>query len=253
MREFVFRTNQAVEAGAEDEGKPESQALLCRAARLLLTNVGKHAKATTGCVGLMRKRDRIVSTIDDDGAGLDPAIVADGHIGLGSPLARFGAHRRVRRRRSSKQRSDRLRQMHVVATYLADRQAVDMLWFYLGYEPWHVLVFERQCSWGDAELCLGEQAAVPRETSRRIDGRRDGDQLADRLRHPGDCDSRRDDLHRRLGSCSPLPADDQATQSLAMRGRSGMDTVTSVPGDVERTSNCPPDASTLARIDAIPI
>ena len=35
--------------------------------------------------------------------------------------------------------------------------------------------------------------------------------------------------------------------------RSGMEMVISVPGDVERTSNCPPDASTLARIDAIPI
>jgi hypothetical protein len=49
---------------------------------------------------------------------------------------------------------------------LADRQAVDILWFYLGYEAWHVLVSERQWSWDDAELWLGEQAAVPRETSR---------------------------------------------------------------------------------------
>jgi hypothetical protein len=56
--------------------------------------------------------------------------------------------------------------MHVLATHLADRQAVDMLWFYLGYEAWHVLVSERQCSWDEAELWLGEQAAVPREMSR---------------------------------------------------------------------------------------
>ena len=56
--------------------------------------------------------------------------------------------------------------MHALATYLADRQAVDILWFYLGYEAWHVLVSERQWSWDDAELWLGEQAAVPRETSR---------------------------------------------------------------------------------------
>ena len=43
----------------------------------------------------MRKGDRIVLTIDDDGAGFDSAIVAqyvaDGHIGLGSLLARFDA------------------------------------------------------------------------------------------------------------------------------------------------------------------
>ena len=43
----------------------------------------------------MRKGDRIVMTIDDDGTGFDPAIVAqyvaDGHIGLGSLLARFDA------------------------------------------------------------------------------------------------------------------------------------------------------------------
>ena len=76
-------------------GKPESQALLYRAARELLTNIGKHAKATTVRVGLARKGDRIVMTIDDDGTGFDPAIVAqyvaDGHIGLGSLLARFDA------------------------------------------------------------------------------------------------------------------------------------------------------------------
>ncbi len=43
----------------------------------------------------MRKGDRIVLTIDDDGVGFDSAIVAqyvaDGNIGLGSLLARFDA------------------------------------------------------------------------------------------------------------------------------------------------------------------
>ena len=46
-------------------------------------------------VGLARKGDRIVMTIDDDGTGFDPAIVAhyvaDRHLGLGSLLARFDA------------------------------------------------------------------------------------------------------------------------------------------------------------------
>ena len=95
LRQFESRTDLAVQAELDDVGKPESQALLYRAARELLTNIGKHAKATTVRVGLMRKGDRIVLTIDDDGAGFDSAIVAqyvaDGHIGLGSLLARFDA------------------------------------------------------------------------------------------------------------------------------------------------------------------
>jgi len=95
LRQFESRTDIAVEAELEDVGKPESQALLYRAACELLTNIGKHAKATTVRVGLMRKGDRIVLTIDDDGTGFDSAIVAhyvaDRHIGLGSLLARFDA------------------------------------------------------------------------------------------------------------------------------------------------------------------
>jgi two-component system NarL family sensor kinase len=43
----------------------------------------------------LRKGDRIRLTIADDGRGFDPAVVgqsvADGHIGLGSLLARFDA------------------------------------------------------------------------------------------------------------------------------------------------------------------
>ena len=95
LRQFESRTDIAVEAELEDVGKPESQALLYRATRELLTNIGKHAKASTVRVGLMRKGDRVVLTIDDDGIGFDPAIVAqyvaDGHIGLGSLLARLDA------------------------------------------------------------------------------------------------------------------------------------------------------------------
>jgi two-component system NarL family sensor kinase len=95
LRQLESRTDLVVEADLEDVGKPESQALLYRAARELLTNISKHAKATTVRVSLARKGDRIVMTIDDDGAGFDPAIVAqyvaDGHIGLGSLLARFDA------------------------------------------------------------------------------------------------------------------------------------------------------------------
>jgi two-component system NarL family sensor kinase len=95
LRQFESRNDVTVQTELEDVGKPESQALMYRAARELLTNIGKHAKATTVRVGLNRKGNRVILTVDDDGTGFDPAIVAqyvaDGHIGLGSLLARFDA------------------------------------------------------------------------------------------------------------------------------------------------------------------
>jgi two-component system NarL family sensor kinase len=95
LKQFEARTEVAVDADLEEVGKPESQQLLHRAARELLTNVGKHAGAKTVHVGLKRDGDRISLTISDDGRGFDPAVVgqsvADGHIGLGSLLARFDA------------------------------------------------------------------------------------------------------------------------------------------------------------------
>ena len=95
VKQFEARTEVTVDADLEEVGKPESQQLLHRAARELLTNVGKHAGATTVHVGLKRDGDRITLTVSDDGRGFDPAVVgqsvADGHIGLGSLLARFDA------------------------------------------------------------------------------------------------------------------------------------------------------------------
>ncbi len=95
LKQFEARTEINVEADLEDVGKPESQQLLHRAARELLTNVGKHAEATTVRVALKRNGNRVKMTIADDGAGFDPAVVgqsvAEGHIGLGSLLARFDA------------------------------------------------------------------------------------------------------------------------------------------------------------------
>jgi len=95
LRQFETRAGIAVEADLGDIGKCESQQLMYRAARELLTNVGKHAKASTVTVRLDRIDDRVVLTIADDGAGFDPAVVgkslAEGHIGLGSLLARFDA------------------------------------------------------------------------------------------------------------------------------------------------------------------
>lgn len=95
LRQFQARSDCTVEADLEDVGKPESQQLLYRAARELLNNIGKHARASNVRVSLSRNRDRVVLTITDDGTGFDPAsvesYVADGHIGLGSLLARFDA------------------------------------------------------------------------------------------------------------------------------------------------------------------
>lgn len=95
VKQFQARTQIAVDADLEEVGKPESQQLLHRAARELLTNVGKHAGAKSVHIGLKRKGNRLTLTITDDGRGFDPDVVgqsvADGHIGLGSLLARFDA------------------------------------------------------------------------------------------------------------------------------------------------------------------
>lgn len=95
LRQSESRGNYQVEADLNDVDKPESQQLLYRAARELLANIHKHADATVVRVGLSRQGDRVVLTVSDDGKGFDPAViekyVADGHIGLGSLLARFDA------------------------------------------------------------------------------------------------------------------------------------------------------------------
>ncbi|MGV0788025.1 sensor histidine kinase [Mycolicibacterium sp. XJ2] len=95
LRQHESRGLYEIDAELDDVGKPESQQLLYRAARELLANIYKHADATTVRVGLSRQGDRVVLTVSDDGKGFDPAsverYVADGHIGLGSLLARFDA------------------------------------------------------------------------------------------------------------------------------------------------------------------
>ena len=95
LRQFESRSRVEVRADLEEVGKPDAQQLLYRAARELLTNIGKHAQATTVSVRLGRIGNRVVLTVADDGIGFDTAVVAqyvaDGHIGLGSLLARFDA------------------------------------------------------------------------------------------------------------------------------------------------------------------
>jgi two-component system, NarL family, sensor kinase len=95
VRQLESRDSYVVDAELEDVGKPSSQSLLYRAARELLTNVHKHARATAVTVRLLRRGNRIILTVADDGTGFDPAIVdrcvAEGHIGLASLLVRIDA------------------------------------------------------------------------------------------------------------------------------------------------------------------
>ncbi len=95
LRQFESRTRCEVDAELDEVGKPQSQALLYRAARELLANIGKHAGADVVSVRLSRADDRVVLTVADNGTGFDPALVAQrltaGHIGLGSLQARVDA------------------------------------------------------------------------------------------------------------------------------------------------------------------
>lgn len=95
VRQYQGRAGLNIDAELEDVGRPASQALLYRAARELLANVGKHADADAVAIRLYRDGDRIVLTIADDGTGFEPTIVdqrvAEGHIGLASLQARFDA------------------------------------------------------------------------------------------------------------------------------------------------------------------
>jgi two-component system, NarL family, sensor kinase len=96
LRQYENRGDLVITADIEDVGQPESQALLYRAARELLANVNKHARATEVTVGLHCKGGRIVLVVADDGAGFDPGkvttSVACGHIGLASVQVRIEAN-----------------------------------------------------------------------------------------------------------------------------------------------------------------
>lgn len=84
-----------VEAELDEVGKPPAQELLYRAARELVGNTAKHARASVVRVTLRGIDDIIELTVTDDGAGFDPVVldrrIAEGHIGLASLMARVGA------------------------------------------------------------------------------------------------------------------------------------------------------------------
>ena len=95
VRAYELRANFAIAADLEEVGRPRSQSLLYRAARELLANAHKHARASTVQVRLARAADAIALDVVDDGIGFDRAIlrrcVAEGHIGIASLAVRIDA------------------------------------------------------------------------------------------------------------------------------------------------------------------
>ena len=92
VRDLAHRYEQrwgaTVHTDIDEVGKPQSEALVHRAARELMNNVHQHARATRLDVALHRASGRTVLRIADDGIGFDPSIlvqrVSEGHIGLAS-------------------------------------------------------------------------------------------------------------------------------------------------------------------------
>lgn len=80
-----------IDADLDEVGRPAGQAMLYRAARELLVNAVKHARATRLRVRLRRDGDEVTLVVADDGIGFDPEVLADrvahGHIGLASLVA----------------------------------------------------------------------------------------------------------------------------------------------------------------------
>ena len=95
IRDYERRGHFAIEADLDEVGRPRSQSLLYRAARELLANAYKHARASIVQVRLARAANAITLSVVDDEIGFDPAIlkrcVAEGHIGLASLAVRIEA------------------------------------------------------------------------------------------------------------------------------------------------------------------
>ena len=90
--QFARRGGYDIRADLDDVGRPDCQSLLYRVARESLTNINKHARATTVDIGLSRSGGAITLVIADDGVGFDRALiplrVAEGHIGVASQYLR---------------------------------------------------------------------------------------------------------------------------------------------------------------------
>jgi AcrR family transcriptional regulator len=56
--------------------------------------------------------------------------------------------------------ADRVQEMGALRPGLTRKQAVDMLWFYLGHQAWNLLVSDQGWTWDDAERWLCDQLAA---------------------------------------------------------------------------------------------
>jgi signal transduction histidine kinase len=75
--------NVHIEAALGDARlSPEVETAVYRIVQEALTNVVKHAQAGTVSLVLTRKGDRVVTVIEDDGRGFDPAQADDARLGL---------------------------------------------------------------------------------------------------------------------------------------------------------------------------
>jgi signal transduction histidine kinase len=75
--------NVHIEAALGDARlSPEVETAVYRIVQEALTNVIKHAQAGTVSLVLTRKGDRVVTVIEDDGRGFDPAQADDARLGL---------------------------------------------------------------------------------------------------------------------------------------------------------------------------
>lgn len=80
--------------GRRDRLPGEVELVLYRVAQEAMTNIAKHAKASGAEIVLVRSRDEVEITIDDDGQGFDPAVASRrDQRGLG--LGLFGMEERV--------------------------------------------------------------------------------------------------------------------------------------------------------------
>ena len=85
---YEQRWEMPIDADIDEVGRPAGEDMLYRAARELLNNAVKHARAGRLRVHLKREDDGVALVVADDGVGFDPAVLADrvaeGHIGLAS-------------------------------------------------------------------------------------------------------------------------------------------------------------------------
>lgn len=80
--------------GQRDRLPGEVELVLYRVAQEAMTNISKHARASKAEIRLVRSRDQVEITIDDDGRGFDPTVPSRrDQRGLG--LGLFGMEERV--------------------------------------------------------------------------------------------------------------------------------------------------------------